>query len=272
MNFALIFKLFLETIVGFFIGIAIGLTGVGGGVLVLPALIHILGIAPISAVGTGLAYAVITKLGGTVYHFKLKTIRIRRSFYFLVGSIPSVLISSKMIHYFVKKHGVEFINERLQVYIGIILLTTAIIMFLQMFSVNDKERINHILESKILHIPFHKKMLAILAGAIVGILFGITSIGGGVFIIPFFMLYFDSSCKQAVGTSIFISVIISALGGIVYLTHGNVEILPAILLCVGSLPGVRLGSRLTERIPEQILITIVIIMIILSGMSMLFFR
>lgn len=145
-------------------------------------------------------------------------------------------------------------------------------MFLQMFSVNDKERSNHILESKILHIPFHKKMLAIFAGAIVGILFGITSIGGGVFIIPLFMLSFDSSCKQAVGTSIFISAIISALGGIIYLIHGNVEILTAILLCAGSLPGVRLGSRLAERVPEQILITIVIIVITLSGISMLFFR
>ena len=114
-----------------------------------------------------------------------------------------------------------------------------------------------------------------------------TGIGGGALILPAlihilgiapisvvgtsFMLSFDSSCKQAVGTSIFISVIISALGGIIYLMHGNVEILSAILLCVGSLPGVRLGSRLTERIPEQILITIVIIVITLSGMSMLFF-
>ena len=51
---------------GFFVGLVVGLTGVGGGSLMTPILIFFFGVKPYMAVGTDLLFAAFTKMGGTV--------------------------------------------------------------------------------------------------------------------------------------------------------------------------------------------------------------
>ncbi len=57
---------------GLFVGLIVGLTGVGGGSLMTPLLVLLFGIQPAVAVGTDLLYAAITKAGGVVVHHKKK--------------------------------------------------------------------------------------------------------------------------------------------------------------------------------------------------------
>ena len=52
------------SVAGFFVGAVVGLTGVGGGSLMTPLLVLGFGVAPVTAVGTDLLYAGITKAGG----------------------------------------------------------------------------------------------------------------------------------------------------------------------------------------------------------------
>jgi len=260
----------LEVSLGFFIGCAIGLTGVGGGVLILPALVQILKIPPVLAVGTGMLYTVISRVVGTLSHLSMKTIRLRRSLLFLVGGIPGVLVSSLKVNDLVKIYSPEVINKHLQEIIGIITLLAAGTLIVQLFSVNDAQRNYRIEQSRITSVPLHEKVLTILTGGIVGALIGDTSVGGGVFIIPLFILMFSANTKQAVGTSIFISTFLSIFGAIVYLLNGHVDISTALLLCFGTLVGVPLGCKLADKIPETALIIIVAIIVGLSGISMFF--
>ena len=263
-------KIVLEVSLGFFIGCAIGLTGVGGGVLILPALVQILKMPPVSAVGTGMLYTVVSRIVGTLSHFTLKTIRWRRALLFLSGGIPGVLISSLKVNDLLKRHGSAATNEYLQDIMGMIALLAAGTLILQFFSVNDAERNHRIGQSRILPVPLREKVLTILMGSIVGGLIGATSVGGGVFIVPLFVLLFSSNTKQAVGTSILISGFLSALGAIVYLFNGNVEMLTALFLCLGTLGGVPLGSKLADKIPETALIIIMMIIVGFSGIFMFF--
>ncbi len=53
---------------GFFVGLLVGQTGVGGGSLMTPILVLLFGIHPATAVGTDLLYASATKTVGTVVH------------------------------------------------------------------------------------------------------------------------------------------------------------------------------------------------------------
>jgi len=263
-------KIVLEVSLGFIVGCAIGLTGVGGGVLILPALVYILRMPSVPAVGTSMLYTVVSRIVGTVSHFTLKTIRWRRSFLFLAGGIPGVLVSSLKVNDLVKIYSSDVINKYLQDIIGIIALLAAGTLILQIFSVNDAQRNHRIEQSRIMPIPLREKVLTILTGSIVGVLIGATSVGGGVFIIPLFILLFNANTKQAVGTSIFISIFLSALGAIIYLFNGNVEISTALLLCLGTLGGVPLGCKLANKFPETALIIIVTIIVGLSGISMFF--
>ncbi len=61
---------FTQSLAGFFVGIIVGLTGVGGGSLMTPILVLLFGIHPATAVGTDLLHAAITKSGGTYVHAK----------------------------------------------------------------------------------------------------------------------------------------------------------------------------------------------------------
>ena len=59
----------LHGIAGLFVGIMVGMTGVGGGSLMAPILILLFGVAPATAVGTDLWFAAITKsVGGAIHH------------------------------------------------------------------------------------------------------------------------------------------------------------------------------------------------------------
>lgn len=261
---------FLEISIGFSVGLAIGLTGVGGGILILPVLIHILKIPPVLAVGTGLVFSSVSRIIGTISHFSAKTIRFRRSFYFLIGGTPGVIVSSKLVNSLLKIYDTETVNSYLQNFIGIIVLIASIVIILQLFSVHNEKRNNLIKQSRILPVSLSEKLLAMLIGCLIGILIGATSVGGGVFIIPLFIILFKANTKQAVGTSIFISLFLSILGSIVYFIHGNIEISTTVMLCLGAIGGVFLGSRLTDKIPEPALIIIIAIIVGISGISMFF--
>ncbi len=59
----------LPDVSGFLVGMLVGMTGVGGGSLMAPIMILLLGVAPTTAVGTDLWFAAITKVvGGGLHH------------------------------------------------------------------------------------------------------------------------------------------------------------------------------------------------------------
>ncbi|MBL8994156.1 MAG: sulfite exporter TauE/SafE family protein, partial [Spirochaetia bacterium] len=76
------------------IGFAIGLTGIGGGVLVMPVLTALLGLPPILAVGTSNIFNLLARSYAFTEHLRLKIIRFREAFQFLSGALPASLAGS----------------------------------------------------------------------------------------------------------------------------------------------------------------------------------
>lgn len=64
----------LYSIAGFCVAFLVGMTGVGGGSLMTPLLILLFGVHPVTAVGTDLLYAAITKTAGTLMHGLYRTV------------------------------------------------------------------------------------------------------------------------------------------------------------------------------------------------------
>src|SRR5437868_15511546 len=79
----------LYSLSGFGVGLLVGLTGVGGGSLMTPALILLFGIHPATAVGTDLLYAAITKTGGSLVHGFARSIHWPIVARLACGSIPA---------------------------------------------------------------------------------------------------------------------------------------------------------------------------------------
>ena len=83
---------------GFFVGLVVGLTGVGGGSLMTPILIFFFGIKPYMAVGTDLLFAAVTKAGGTLSLAKQRLVPWRVVAQLCAGSIPAALVTLTILH------------------------------------------------------------------------------------------------------------------------------------------------------------------------------
>src|SRR5258705_61988 len=84
---------FAYSVAGFAVGAIVGLTGVGGGSLMTPLLVLVFGVAPVTAVGTDLLYAGLTKVGGAVNHGLKGHVDWRVASLLAAGSIPGTAIA-----------------------------------------------------------------------------------------------------------------------------------------------------------------------------------
>jgi uncharacterized protein len=81
----------LVVLFGLGVGILIGLTGIGGGSLMTPLLILVVGVNPVVAIGTDLAYGAITKTVGGWRHLRKGTVDLGVSKWLAFGSVPGAV-------------------------------------------------------------------------------------------------------------------------------------------------------------------------------------
>src|SRR5918998_3719865 len=82
----------LVVVFGLGVGVLIGLTGIGGGSLMTPLLILVIGVNPVVAIGTDLAYGAITKTVGGWRHLRKGTVDLGVSKWLAFGSVPGAIL------------------------------------------------------------------------------------------------------------------------------------------------------------------------------------
>ena len=87
----------VKILIGFVVGILIGLTGVGGGVLLLPVLIFGLRVPAIVAVGSDALFNFFTKIPASLVHLNKGTVRRKVVLALAVGSIPGSICGVKLL-------------------------------------------------------------------------------------------------------------------------------------------------------------------------------
>jgi len=260
----------MRLLLGLLIGFCIGLTGVGGGVLVLPALTVILRIDPITAVGTTTLYAFLTKCTAIVHHIRLKTIDWGTSIRFLTGAVPVNIVTSLWVS---RQGADEAFKESLTTFIVYVVFFAVVMMIFNLLSRSLPALIRRerSLAEQINQHPMLRNGLSIALGAICGGLIGATAIGGGVLIVPMLIILFGLPASRTVGSAIFIALILALDTSVIYGSHGEVDLVTAIIMSIGSLAGVHHGSRLSVRMPETLL-RIIVILLILAAAIMMFCR
>jgi len=81
----------LHGMAGLFVGLLVGLTGVGGGSLMTPILVLLFGVAPATAVGTDLLFAAVTETAGSAIHGKRKTVDWHIMRRLAAGHVPAAI-------------------------------------------------------------------------------------------------------------------------------------------------------------------------------------
>jgi len=116
-------------------------------------------------------------------------------------------------------------------------------------------------------------LLFLLVGLAVGALSGLVGLGGGIFIIPILVYGFRMSQHKAQGTSLgALLAPIGLLAFVEYYKRGNVDVRAAIMIAIGFLVGGYFGGRWAQVISDSTLRKGFAVMLILSGIGILFER
>src|SRR5580658_3073453 len=89
----------LYVLSGVLVGGLVGMTGVGGGSLMTPILILLFHIHPVTAVGTDLLYASVTKASGSVVHGYNRTVDWRVVGRLALGSVPATAVTIAALYF-----------------------------------------------------------------------------------------------------------------------------------------------------------------------------
>ena len=87
----------LRILIGMVVGTLIGLTGLGGGVLLLPILIFGLGIPAIKAVGSDALFNFITKIPSSIVHLRKENVRRKVVIALAAGSVPGSIVGVRLL-------------------------------------------------------------------------------------------------------------------------------------------------------------------------------
>ena len=251
------------SILGFLVGLLIGLTGMGGGALMTPALI-LFGLArPAVAVGTDLLWGTLTKAVGTLAHARQKTIELTIVRRLAFGSIPGALAGLALLT-FLHSRGTEALDHTLVRLLAVALMCVSLCLFARTLRGSSL-----VLGSTFLH-PGRPAWMTSVVGAVVGFLVSLTSVGSGSLIVAsLVVLYPTLPMRRIVGSDLLHALILVGLSALGHLGIGNIDFSLLGALLLGSIPGVWLGSRMSTFFPERFLQPILATTLLFLGYKLL---
>jgi hypothetical protein len=110
--------LLLKILIGFMVGTLIGLTGLGGGVLLLPMLIFGLRVPAIIAVGSDALFNFFTKIPASFMHLRKGTVRRKVVLAMSVGSIPGSYLGVTFLQHLRHVYGAG-VNDIIKSAVGL---------------------------------------------------------------------------------------------------------------------------------------------------------
>jgi uncharacterized membrane protein YfcA len=247
-------------LIGLVVGFLIGVTGMGGGSLMTPFLILVVGTQPVIAVGTDLAYAAITKIAGAALHWRQRTVDVGLVRRLAVGSVPAGLAAVIAVR-LLPASGIDA-DQAVRRALGLVLIVVAALMLgrvLGVFQAPFPEHWRKVLQGR----------ATVLAGAVVGALVGFTSVGSGALLVPYLVSVFPQDSPRIVGTDVFHGAILLTVTAAAHANVGTVDWLLTVNLLAGSLVGVTLGSWMAPRLPARALRTGLATLLLLSGVTLM---
>jgi uncharacterized protein len=248
---------------GFFVGLLVGQTGMGGGSLMTPILVLLFGIHPATAVGTDLLYASATKTVGTLVHGLNHTVDwniVRR---LASGSVPATVITLLVISNFAVTGATS--ARVISTVLGVMLLLTAVSLI---FRVRFLHLIGPVLDRIS---PAQATQLTVLTGVVLGVLVTLSSVGAGALgVTALIMLYPRAPMAIIVGSDIAHAVPLTLVAGIGHWWLGSVDWPLLTSLLSGSIPGIILGSYLSAHIPDRALRPILAVVLCIVGGRLVF--
>lgn len=256
-------QILLIAAIGLVVGIMVGLTGIGGGALLVPLLVIVVRISPLVAVGTGTLFVTATKIGAAWQYYRRDLVEMRLVGRLAFGSIPGALLGVGLLA-ILRAHLGDSVNALLKIMIGVLLIVTPSIAVLKSYlEKKGKKSFRDRLPSYITATNG-----AVIVGFVGGFLVGMTSMGSGSIIMTLLLLFYSRPTAQLVGTDIAHAVILGAVAGAGHLVLGTINFRLLGMLLLGSIPGAWLAARLAPSVGTIWLRRLLFSALVVAGVSM----
>jgi uncharacterized membrane protein YfcA len=261
----------LLALASFGIGIVVGLTGMGGGALMTPALVLFFNVPPLTAVSSDLVASAVMKPVGSVVHLRRGTVHLGLVKWLCLGSIPGafsgVLIARAL------GHG-QRVQDFIRIALGIALLLAAAGLIARAYIrlVEHARR----RDGRAPPLPegppsVNLQVLPTVAvGALGGVVVGLTSVGSGsLIIIALMALYPALTANELVGTDLVQAVPLVASAALGHILFGDFHLDLTTSILVGCLPGVWVGAHLSSRAPGGLVRRALAFVLLASALKLL---
>lgn len=243
------------------------LVGLGGGIIIVPALIllgpHLLGttISTQTAVGTSLAVLIFTALSSTLAYTKVKCVDWRSGIIYFITSGPASMLGATLTPY-VKAATFHLV-------FGLLMLGMAVLILIKkrLHSLPIEWYGNRLyVDASGQAIEYGYSVVPMLfSGFAVGFASGLFGIGGGALLVPCMVLLFRYPPYVACATSMFVIFLSSTPGMIVHAWNGSVRWMLVAILAPSAWIGGRLGATLAIRMSSKgLLLALHMVLLILA--------
>jgi len=244
-------------VVGLVAGTLGSMLGVGGGIIMVPAL-TLLNIPPMQAASTSLIAVMSTSASSTIEYTRQKRINYGLGLEMAACAIPGGVLGAIISQY--------LLEDTFELYFGILLILTGFYILYKRSVLKDRY-------VKKRSLPLRLAVLAASFGA--GIISSLFGVGGGIIFVPAMFLVLGLTMHIAAPTSQ-LTLLLTAIAGV--FTHsalGHPDYLHAAVLSAGAFVGAQIGARLSRITKDTLLqgllaivLMAVAIIFILDGLNM----
>ncbi len=220
-------------LIGLVVGFFSGLFGVGGGIVLVPLLIVVVGFDQRRASGTSLAAVLPTAISGMASYAAHGSVDWIAGGLLAAGAVAGSFVGTWLLHHTHQK-ALRWI------FIAFLLLVAVRLFFL----IPDR--------SVVLEFTPWAIVALVVLGVVTGILSGMLGIGGGVFIVPVLMLGFGVGDLIAKGTSLLMIIPTALAGTISNVRRGNADLTAAAIIGGLSVPASIGGAALAWSVPPML--------------------
>jgi uncharacterized membrane protein YfcA len=247
-------QIFLIAIIAGFLG---SLLGLGGGIIVTPALTLLFGFDIRYAIGASIVSVIATSSGAAIAYIKDKITNVRIGMFLEIGTTLGAITGAFL-------SGI--INPKfLYIIFGLLLLFSAVMMLRKSKAELPTNVKNHPLSEKLsLSGEYYDKVLGqqvaynvdgVYGGLgmmyVAGVISGLLGIGSGIFKVTAMDLFMKLPLKVSSATSNFMIGVTAAASAGVYFLRGDIDPKIAAPVALGVLFGATVGTRVMERLRSK---------------------
>jgi uncharacterized protein len=247
---------------GLVVGCVIGLTGMGGGALMTPALIILFGIQPSAAISSDVVASFILKpIGGSV-HARRGTVNWRMVKWLAIGSTPAAFFGA----YVVDRIAGKGLQNEIKTILGVVLLIAAAAMLAKIVIQSRRAQVPTEMMDPRLVRPIPTLLIGVMGGFIVGM----TSVGSGSLIIVMLMLMYPMlTSREMVGTDLVQAIPLVGAAALGHLIFGTFQLGLTTSVLVGAIPGVYVGARISSRANDRYIRPLLVAVLVISSLKLL---